>query len=186
MNYVIYVVVVLLALAAAVVSVNKWEGRIETRGYDRGIAEWAVAKVKETKLARDEETRRQAEKAKIENENKIKLAQAEAVARSERSAATELRVRLTTLATAGRTSTSGSGLVLGGSPIERIGAVAGECVVEYQKLAEAARRANLAGRTCEASYDSLTLTMSKTINPRPPPATTKAAVPNSNLSGDSK
>lgn len=168
MRYLIYIVVVLLVFAGAVRAVNKWESNIEQRGYDRCIAEWAMAKAEERQLARIEENRTQTEKVRIENANKLELQKAESIAFNERTAADQLRVRIRAIAAStGSAAPSNTGIVFGGSAVERIAAVAGECVSEYQKLAEAARRAHFAGKTCERSYDSLTLALSTSIEPKP-------------------
>lgn len=168
MRYVIYLVVVLLVFAGAVRAVNKWESNIEQRGYDRCKAEWSAAKAEEQQLARIEENRTQTEKVRIENANKLELQKAETIALNERTAADQLRVRIRTLATSTRSAAaSNTGIVFGSSAVERIAAVAGESVAEYQELAEAARRAHLAGKTCERSYDSLTMPLSTAINDKP-------------------
>ena len=163
MRYVIYIVVVLLVFAGAVRAVNKWESNIEKRGYDRGMAEWSAAKVKEQQIARIEENRRQTEKVRIENANILELQKAESIALTERAIADQLRLRIRKIAAPSNSTASNTGLNFNGSPIERIAAVAGECVSEYQKLAEAARRSHLAGKNCERSYDSLTLSLSTSI-----------------------
>ncbi len=184
MKYVIYIILIAAAIATVVHKVNKWEERIEQRGFDRAMSAVNKAAADASEKRRKEESRRQAEKEKVVYEAEQKAKRAETLARVERAESERLRRALDVATNSGRAS-GGTGVALGSSPIERVGFVAGECVREYQQLAEAARRSLNAGRTCEAAYDRLTGAEPSTVAapvlpPSPatdPPSTTEESTP---------
>lgn len=149
--------IALAVLIAGVIAAYNWRiAAAEKVGADRVYAEWREA----TDKAIIEETANEAKKQADMNKQKeivedaaikqIKVAQS--VARSERAAAEQLREQLAAIGSSSGAACATTGTLAVSSAIRAVADVAGQCVAEYQQLAEAARSAYDAGKTCERQY----------------------------------
>jgi hypothetical protein len=106
-------------------------------------------------MHRGEERRREIEKEGVINEINKRLDRARVVGATESATVGRLQRAIADL----KAGSAMPGDPTPVPPIEaanRLGAVAGECVERLRALADAARRATVAGTGCEAQYDTLT------------------------------
>jgi hypothetical protein len=160
-NPLAYVAAAVLVLLLAVIGVQTWRVHgLQTdllheqlaRKTERAAAAEAAASASES--ARTEEQRRAAAQQEAAHAAQMQITQARADAVAAGDAAGRLRERASRLA-ARSCSTAGDPVAAASSPADRLADVLGESVDRYRAVAEAADRAVIAGRTCEAAFDAL-------------------------------
>jgi hypothetical protein len=127
------------------------------RGYAKASAEWQDKWVKAVNAANARERQRDTELAtainQVKQDAKNRIDQANATSGRERLAAERLREHIASLATGAAGESAGT--LPAGDAASRIANIAVQCVAEYQRLAEVARRGLEAGRTCERQYQAI-------------------------------
>lgn len=153
------------ALALALLAFWGWHQVIDSRAEARHQAEIAGWLEKQTKAeaasreavtaARNEERRRYAslEKAMQYEREQTRVARADAAAAGDRER--RLRNQVATLVAAERRRAASDPGAPPSSATDRLAEVFGQCVGRLREVAEAADRAVIAGRACEASYNAL-------------------------------
>ena len=145
---------ILIALAALVFGVNKWESKIETRGYNKAQAEQNERAVTEQAKQRKIESDRQKRQQEAQDAAQINVETARADAARANSAAAGLRKRLAEIS-----NNRGTGINLTASAeratASAIGDILGECGERYSGVAKEADGARNAGQLCERLYDAL-------------------------------
>ena len=145
-------VALVLAIAAAIFGLNRWETRIDKAGYDRAMGLWAASTLKAQAEQRKIELERLEAQRKAQDEHKKQVDQANASADRAKSAVASLRLKLASLSSTGSNPPAAEGSKA--SP--EVGTLLGNCAEEYQRMGVLAEQAYLAGQLCEQSYQALT------------------------------
>lgn len=145
---------IIVALGLLIFGVNKWESRIEQRGYDKAAAIYAVAALKDEETQRAEEKRRATEQGKAQDADRE--AAKTAVADNARldDANRGLRQQLAA-ERAGRTASSDPAIARERAATDALGDVYANCTERYSLMGKEAQASRNAGQLCERFYDSL-------------------------------
>lgn len=158
-------ITLLVIIAAGIAAYNVRIAAAERVGADRVYAEWREATNQALLDAAADEAKKQRalDAAKLETEKhaQAQINKAIATARTERAAADQLRQRLEAIGSGSGSSCSSPGALTTSPAIRVLADVAGQCVTQYQELAEAARRSYDSGKACEQQYDTV-------VNPSTP------------------
>jgi len=146
-------VALVLAIAAAIFGLNRWETRIDKAGYDRAMGLWAASTLKAQAEQRKIELERLEAQRKAQDAHEKEVTKARNDAARARTAADGLRSDLAELSR----RASGNPTASKGSPTSAtVGDILGNCGERYSSMALEADAAYLAGRLCEQSYQALT------------------------------
>lgn len=144
---------ILLAITGIVVGVDRWETRIEQRGYDRANSEHAAASLIENAKQREIEAERARLKQEAIDEAKRNEELALAAADRERVARERVQIAFDNYKR-GRAPSNDPAVTAERAATDTVGDVFGECRERYAAMGSEAQRARTAGQLCERLYDS--------------------------------